>query len=166
MILTFGLREIFKALSQISFGVVLMPEYKDLVLKAHGKRLSPTKMVVKAEGFEILIDKLNGEQPCPLDYTLAALAGCLNIAGTLVAKDMGIKIEDMEIEVEGVFNPAKFMGAEGERAGFKEIRAVIKVKSDADEERLKEWLERVEERCPISDNLANPTPTKVEIKKL
>lgn len=142
-----------------------MPGYKDLEIKAVGERLSPTKMRVRAEGFEILIDKLGGEYPCPLDYQLAALAGCLNIVGTLVAKDMGINIESLTVEVKGIFNPEKFMTGNGGRAGFKGISVKIKVKADADEEKLKEWIEKVDERCPISDNLLNLTPLKIEVEK-
>ncbi|MDK2784082.1 MAG: hypothetical protein PWQ32_1671 [Thermococcaceae archaeon] len=78
---------------------------------------------------------------------------------------MGINIEDLKVEVEGVFNPGKLYGQGNERAGYKEIKVKVKVKTDADEETLKKWLEQVEERCPVSDNLANPTPTKVEFEK-
>ncbi|KPU63422.1 osmotically inducible protein C [Thermococcus sp. EP1] len=142
-----------------------MVEYKDMTIKVVGKRISPTKMKVKAGEFEIMIDKVGGGFPSPLDYTLASLAGCINIVGTLVAKDMGINIEDIEIEVEGVFNPGKLYGKGTQRAGYKEIKVKVKVKTDADEETLEKWLKQVEERCPISDNLANPTPTKVEFEK-
>ncbi|WP_048160353.1 OsmC family protein [Thermococcus sibiricus] len=142
-----------------------MPEYKDMVLKVVGERLSPMKMKVRAGNFEMVMDKLGGEAPSPIEYVLAALAGCINIVATLVAQDMGINIEDLSVEVEGVFNPAKFLGQENGRAGYKEITAKIKVKTDADEETLKKWLEQVEERCPVSDNLSNPTPIKVEFEK-
>ncbi|RLF86636.1 OsmC family peroxiredoxin [Thermococci archaeon] len=142
-----------------------MVEYKDMVIKVVGERLSPTKMKVKAGDFEIVMDKLGGGAPSPIDYVLAALAGCINIVGTLVAKDMGINIEELSVEVEGVLNPGKLYGQGTQRAGYKEIRAKIKVKTDADEETLKKWLEQVEERCPVNDNLANPTPTKVEFEK-
>ncbi|AAL81605.1 osmotically inducible protein C [Pyrococcus furiosus DSM 3638] len=142
-----------------------MVEYKDMTIKVVGERLSPTKMKVKAGDFEIMMDKVNGEAPSPIDYVLAALAGCINIVATLVAKDMGINIEDLTVEVEGVFNPGKLYGKGNERAGYKEIKVKIKVKSDADEETLKKWLEQVEARCPVSDNLANPTPLNIEVER-
>ncbi|CAB49466.1 OsmC family protein [Pyrococcus abyssi] len=142
-----------------------MAKYKDLEIRVVGKAVSPTKTLVKTENFEIMVDKLGGEHPCPLDYTLAALAGCLNIVGHMVAKDMGFNIEELEIEVTGIFNPAKFMGLDGERAGFKSVKAIIRVKADVDEEKLKEWLKKVEERCPVSDNLTNLTPTEVIVEK-
>ncbi|WP_087038150.1 OsmC family protein [Thermococcus litoralis] len=142
-----------------------MVDYKDMTIKVVGERLSPTKMKVKAGNFEITIDKIGGEAPSPVEYLLAALAGCLNIVATLVAKDMGIQIEDLSVEVEGVLNPGKFMTGEGEKAGYKEIKTKIKVKTDADEETLKKWLEKVEERCPVTDNLTSPTPISFEVEK-
>jgi len=142
-----------------------MPKYKDMPVKISGIRVSPTKMKVVGDGFEIMVDKLGGEAPSPLHYQLAALAGCLNIVGTLVANDMKIDLEDLEVEVVGIFNPSKFMGLEDGRAGFKEIEVTIRVKTNADEETLKKWLSLVEERCPISDNLSNPTPIRIGIKR-
>jgi len=50
-----------------------------------------------------------------------------------------------------------------ERAGFKEIRVKVTPHADADEKTLKEWLETVESRCPISDNIANPTPVSITL---
>ncbi|WP_297436358.1 OsmC family protein [Thermococcus sp.] len=143
-----------------------MARYKDMKIAVSGKRIGPTKMVVKAGDFEITVDKLGGEAPSPLDYILAALAGCMNIVGTLVAKDMKINIEDIDIEIEGTFNPGKLYGNGSERAGYKDVTVRVKVRSDADEKTLREWLERVEERCPVSDNLANVTPTLVRVEKL
>ncbi|AEC51122.1 hypothetical protein PNA2_0204 [Pyrococcus sp. NA2] len=142
-----------------------MPQYKDLEIKVVGKKVTQTKMTVRAGNYEITMDKLNGEAPSPIEYVLAALAGCINIVGHMVAKDMGFEIEDLEVEVTGIFNPAKFMGQDGERAGFKSIKAKVKVKANVDEETLKEWLEKVEERCPVSDNLSNETPTEVIVEK-
>jgi len=142
-----------------------MPKYKDMPIKISGIRVSPTKMKVVGDGFEIMVDKLGGEAPSPLHYQLAALAGCLNIVGTLVANDMKIDLEDLEVEVVGILNPSKFMGLEDGRAGFKEIEVTIRVKTNADEETLKKWLSLVEERCPISDNLSNPTPIRIGIKR-
>ncbi|AMM54550.1 OsmC family protein [Pyrococcus kukulkanii] len=143
-----------------------MAKYKELEIKVVGKAVSPTKTKVKAGNYEIIMDKLGGEAPSPIEYVIAALVGCINIVGHMVAKDMGFEIKNLEIEVTGIFNPAKFMGQNGDRAGFKSIKAIVKVDADVDEETLKEWLKRVEERCPVSDNLANPTPTEVVVKRV
>ncbi|AEH24057.1 OsmC family protein [Pyrococcus yayanosii] len=143
-----------------------MVEFKDLPIKVSAKALSPTKTLVRCGDYEVITDKLGGEAPSPIEYILAALAGCINIVGHMVAKDMGFEIEGLEIEVEGTFNPAKFMGKNGDRAGYKDVKVVVKVRADVDEETLGEWLKRVEERCPVSDNLVNPTPTEVVVEKI
>lgn len=143
--------------------------YKDQLIAVVGSRASsdkPMKMVVKAGNYEIVIDKVGGEAPSPVEYLLASYAGCINIVGEIVAKDMGIKIYDIKIEVAGTFNPSKLMTGMGERAGYKELSVKVYVKSDADLEALKSWLMNVKERCPVEDNLANPTPIKSHIEKI
>jgi uncharacterized OsmC-like protein len=40
------------------------------------------------------------------------------------------------------------------------------VDTDAYEETLKRWVEAVEDRCPVSDNLGNSTPVRVLPKNL
>lgn len=132
---------------------------------------NPTKTVVKTQGgFEITIDepeKLGGTNagPNPVEYILAALSGCLNVVGHLVAKEMGFVLKDMSLELSGKLDPAKFMGkSETKRAGYQEIEVKIDVESDADEDTLAEWLAVVESRCPVSDNLANETPVKINLK--
>lgn len=143
--------------------------YKDQVIAVTGSRVSPEKpmkMVVKSGDFEIVVDKTGGEAPSPIEYLLVSLAGCVNIVGEIIAKEMNIKIEDLRIEVAGVFNPSKLMTGMGERAGYKEISLKVYVKSDAPDDILKLWLERVMGRCPIGDNLEAPTPIKKFIERI
>ncbi|MCX8184832.1 MAG: OsmC family protein [Sulfolobales archaeon] len=143
--------------------------YKDQQVTVVGTRASPDKplkMVVKAGAYEIVLDKVGGEAPSPIEYLLASHAGCINIVGEIVAKDMNIKISDLKVEIVGVFNPSKLMTGVGERAGYREISVKVFVKSEASAETLREWFSKIRERCPIEDNLANPTPIKSEIVKL
>ncbi len=87
------------------------------------------------------------------------------IVGQVVANEMGIKIESFKIRLSGDLNPLKFMGKPSpDRAGFKNITLEIDVKSDASKEKLEEWLKTIEERCPVSDNLRNPTPVHITLK--
>jgi len=138
-------------------------------IKAESK--NDTKSVITTEdGFEMVIDepeKLGGgnEGPNPVEYVLGALAGCLNVVGHLVAKEMGFVLDEMKIEISGKLDPAKFMGkAETVRAGYQEINVKIDVESEADKDTLAEWLAVVEERCPVSDNIGNETPIEIKIK--
>lgn len=103
--------------------------------------------------------------PNPVEYLLVALAGCLNVVGHLVAREMGFTINSLKIEISGTLDLAKFMGKGGERAGYKKVNVNLIVDAKVDEKTLKEWLKRVEERCPVSDTIANPTPVKIEVQK-
>ena len=100
--------------------------------------------------------------PNPVELVLLAQAGCILMVGRVVAMEMGINLKSFKVDVVGELNPAKFMGKDmSERAGFKKISLKVYVDSDADKETLKKWLDTVEERCPVKDNLVNNTPVEV-----
>lgn len=128
------------------------------------------KTVVKARQFQLIVDEpenLGGkdEGANPVEFVLAALAGCFSVVGKVVASEMGFELKGMDIELEGDLNPARFMGKSfDDRAGFKSINAIIKVDADIDDKTKAEWAKKCEERCPVSDNLINPTPISFKIK--
>lgn len=128
-----------------------------------GQSKSASKFVGESRNFEITIDEppaLGGKDEAanPVEYTLASLAGCLNVVAHLIAKEFDIEIKSLKINVEGDLNPGKLLSGDStERAGFTDIRVKLDVESDAEQERLDHWLEVVQERCPVTDNLVNPT---------
>ena len=76
----------------------------------------------------------------------------------LIAKEMGIIIKKLEIDISGNINPEKLLGiSDKESAGFKSITVHINIDSDASKVWIKKLLDQVKERCPVNDNLANPT---------
>lgn len=137
-------------------------------VRAHSE--NPTKTIVKARGFEFIVDEpdtLGGtnEGLSPVEYLLGALAGCLNVVGHLIAKEMNFELKSLSIEVRGAVNIDNLMGtSDAERPGFRGIDVIMKPECDADEATLEKWAKIVKSRCPVSDNLANITPLKVEIK--
>ena len=141
----------------------------DLTFKISGKSAAATKLNVNARQFNLIVDEpatLGGEDagPNPVEYLLAGYAGCLNVVVNLVAKELGVKIEKLDVNVSGNLNPARFMGlSDEERAGFKSIDVDISLQSNADEETRKELFRLVEKRCPINDNIKNPTPISYSI---
>ena len=134
---------------------------------AHSK--NPTKTVVRARNFEMVIDEprnLGGTDtgPTPVEYVLGALAGCLNVVGHVVAKEMAFELKGITFELAGELDPAKFLGeSTTNRAGFQEIRVKVIPDSNASKEQLDAWLKTVESRCPVSDNLANTTPVQLTL---
>lgn len=143
----------------------------DLIFSVKGESTSPAQFVAKTRGFKLVIDEpedLGGsnEDANPVEYILAGLAGCLNVVGHLVAKELGFTIRNLKIEVSGSVNPDRLFGtSKAERAGFKEINLTLIPETDASIETLAQWLRIVEDRCPVKDNLANETPVKVSVTK-
>ena len=143
----------------------------DLTFSVQGESVSAAKFVGKTRQFRLIVDEptdLGGtdEHANPVEYLLAGLAGCINVVGHLVAKELGFSIQKLHIEVTGNINPNKLFGvSDAERAGFKEIELKLVPETNASIETLAEWLRIVQERCPVKDNLANSTPVKVSVEK-
>ena len=137
-------------------------------VKAHSE--NQAKTIVKARQFEIVVDEpaeLGGTDTGanPVEYVLAAFAGCINVMAHVIAKEMNFELRGVKIDISGDLNPARLFGLSYEdRAGYKQIVVRIKPDCDADGETLNKWKEAIENRCPVSDNLQNPTPVKIEVK--
>lgn len=138
-------------------------------IKAHSE--NPTKTIVSARGFNLILDEpqsLGGtnEGANPVEYVLAAFSGCINVMGHVIAKEMGFELRGMDITLSGELNPGRFMGTSfKDRAGYKSIEVVVKPDCDASPELLNKWLRTIEDRCPVSDNLSQETPINIKIEE-
>ncbi|MBZ0243091.1 MAG: OsmC family protein [Bacteroidales bacterium] len=143
----------------------------DLKFKITAQSTSPARTIVKARNFEIIVDEpkeMGGSNTAanPVEYVLAAFAGCLNVMGHLIAGEMGFELRGLEIDIAGDLNPAKLFGKSDEdRAGYKNIVVMMKPDCNADEATLEKWMHTVEQRCPVSDNIQNTTPVQVMMEK-
>lgn len=142
----------------------------DLKFRVNAHSENPTKTVVKARGFEIVIDEpaeLGGtnEGANPVEYILAAFCGCINVMAHVIANEMNIELRSVKIKMAGELNPNRLFGTSFEdRAGYKGIEVSIEPDCDASEEELTKWMEAIEDRCPVSDNLRNITPVELKLK--
>ncbi|MEO0896880.1 MAG: OsmC family protein [Bacteroidota bacterium] len=140
-----------------------------LKFSVSGKSENETKFIAKAREFELVIDEppsLGGKDEAanPVEYLLASYAGCLNVVGFIVAKEQGIELRSLEINIEGDLDPSRFLGLGFDaRSGFQHIEVELKADSDASEEALTKWAQTVESRCPISDNLSQLTPIQIQV---
>lgn len=128
------------------------------------------QFVVKAQNFDIRISRNEKfpelEGPSPLEYILAGYAGCINAVGKIVAKEQGIVLKSLQVELSAKLSLDKYQGKiSNERAGFSSVEVIVKPTSEASLEQLKNWLIEVEKRCPVQDNLVNPTPVSVSLFK-
>jgi uncharacterized OsmC-like protein len=102
--------------------------------------------------------------PLPVEAVLGGLAGCLNAVGHNVAADMGLDLRVVRLTLVGQLNPAKFHGEETEdRAGFQSIQASVEIDGDVTEAEIQEWLNAVEARNPVLDNLRFPTDVVITV---
>ena len=96
--------------------------------------------------------------PAPPELILAAYAGCVGSIGRIIAFQDKIELRGMKFEVEADYNPAKILGRESDdRVGFTEVRLNVDIDCDLSAEEKQALLQRIEDRCPILDNLVNET---------
>jgi uncharacterized OsmC-like protein len=123
--------------------------------------------VFRLEGDEppVLLGRNKG--PNAVELLLQALGFCYAIGYAANAAARGIEITAMEYELEGDLDVRTFLGLDGARAGFTEIRAKGSVSSpNATKEQLVELSRYVRDTSPVRDSLANPVPvtTTLEVR--
>lgn len=137
-----------------------------------GESDGESKFVAGARDHELVMDDpeaMGGDDAgaMPIEYLLAAWTGCLNATIRAVAPDYDLDVKGVSVEVAGEFDPRKHLGhAEEPRAGYQGVEATVDVEfaGDVDDDTLAEFTAAVEERCPVSDNLANETATDVTLR--
>lgn len=135
-----------------------------------GSSINSTLYRGDSRNFNFLIDEpeaFGGQDlaPNPVEYLLAGYAGCLNVVINLVAKELDIKIEGLNININGDIDASKLLGlSQDGRAGFKSLNVDLDIKTNVSEEKVKYLLGQVKQRCPINDNLSQPTPINYHIK--
>jgi uncharacterized OsmC-like protein len=130
----------------------------------NGTSTSATKFEGKSRQFDLVIDEpeaLGGKDSAanPVEYLLAGYAGCLNVVYHVVAKEIGIEIDFLNISINGDINPGKFLGiSDKERAGFQSLNVLVELATNGTPKQEQELITKAKNRCPVNDNLANPTP--------
>jgi uncharacterized OsmC-like protein len=75
-----------------------------------------------------------------------------------------IPLKGMVIKVEGAFDLETLLGKSREnRAGFAGIKVILHIDADMTKQEKEDFIQEVERRCPVSDNIANITPVVIEV---
>jgi uncharacterized OsmC-like protein len=99
----------------------------------------------------------------PVEHLLNALASCLTTTLVYHAAIRGIKIDELESELEGDIDLRGFLGLTQEvRKGYENIRVNFKVKTD--EENI-EKLKALSKLSPVFDVTSNGTNVAVSIER-
>lgn len=100
----------------------------------------------------------------PLEYLFASLAGCIGTVARIVAMQKRIPLKGMDMKVEGAFDLETLLGKGKEnRAGFAGIKVTLQIDADMTRQEKEAFIQEVESRCPVSDNLAIATPVVIEV---
>ncbi len=127
------------------------------------------KTAISVRGFKFYVDEpqaLGGTNfaPNPVEYILAGYAGCINVVAHIVAKELGISLNDLSINIQGNINPARLFGNSlNDRAGYQSINVDIKTSTIISKLLTSKWLKSIESRCLVNDNLSNVTPISFQI---
>lgn len=110
----------------------------------------------------------------PVELIIQAYGACLAIGFVMNATARGIKVERLELELEGEIDLPGFLGLEppeelgmDKLPGYKNVVTVIKVKADADESALKDLLNAVTKTSPVGVTLSRSVAleTRLEVLK-
>ena len=134
--------------------------------KTHLKKDEGLRSKATIRDFSITIDepeKLGGTNkgPNPMEILLASLAGCLDFTGTIIAEEMGYELQEFELEVQGDLDPRGAMGKADVPMGFQEIRVDVKDVKGIPKEDIPEFIEKIQNRCPVDNTLEDGVEIKV-----
>jgi uncharacterized OsmC-like protein len=103
--------------------------------------------------------------PNPAEYLLHALAACLTTSLVYVAAARGVQLTEVESTLEGDMDVQGALGLSDDyRNGFTQISVSFRVAGDAPEEKLREVVERAQERSAVMDMVSNGVPVTVHVE--
>ena len=150
---------------------------------SEGKAVNPINVVIESKnqgGFqtkisirdhEIISDQPFGfsgknKGPKPSELVLAALAACQETTYRIFAEDMGIHIGKISVQLKGTQDLRGFMALDDEiPAGFTNIEGKVFIQSNANEEELELLRQRVDQHCPVLDDLKRPLEVRFSLEK-
>lgn len=107
----------------------------------------------------------NDRGPNAVELVLQALGFCYAVGYVANAAAQGIEVTRMDYDVEGDLDVRAFLGQDGPRPGFTEIRVTGHVSSpNATDEQLTTLCQHVQDTSPVRDVLANPVPVTTSLK--
>ena len=139
------------------------------IVRAKSRQRSGFESEAKAGECRLVLDQppaLGGAArgPRPGEVVLMALASCQEHTYRVHAALLGIPLEDIHVELEGLVDGRGFLGDESVPPGFSEVRGVVTIKSRASEADLARLQEAVDRHCPVLDDLRRPVPVTLDLR--
>jgi uncharacterized OsmC-like protein len=135
--------------------------------EAHHDLVGPCEVTVKVgSGHTFTVDEpaaLGGSNAAanPVEYALAALGSCQAITYRVWAAQLGIRLEKVEISIDGDIDLRGFFGVDDRiRAGFNAVRINVSLSGPEEAARYRELATAVDAHCPVLDLFRNPVPVE------
>ena len=139
------------------------------VVRAESRQRSGFESEAKAGECRLVLDQppaLGGAArgPRPGEVVLMALASCQEHTYRVHAALLGIPLDDIHVELEGLVDGRGFLGDESVTPGFSEVRGTVTIRSSASETELARLQEAVDRHCPVLDDLRRPVPVTLALR--
>lgn len=100
----------------------------------------------------------------PVEHLLHALAACLTTSIAYVAAARKVELTSIESTLTGDMDVRGALGVDGgPRNGFERIGVSFRVTGNAPEEKLREVVQRAQQRSAVYDMVTNGVPVAVEV---
>ena len=100
----------------------------------------------------------------PAEYLLHALAACLTTTIVYVAAARKVELTAVESTLTGDMDVRGALGVDDEpRNGFEHISVSFRISGNAPEEKLREVVERAQQRSAVYDMVTHGVPVAVEV---
>ncbi|MFT7612681.1 MAG: putative redox protein [Parvicellaceae bacterium] len=115
----------------------------------------PTKVDITDTEWEIQLDEPtedggSNSGPNPMQFFTASLVGCQNEQAQVVAEELSLTIEQINIQIEIDLDLSGFMGTSDHSNGsYKSVRLSAVVQGEATDEQVNILGQKVDARCPI-----------------
>jgi len=122
--------------------------------QAYGKKI-PTKVIITDTEWKFQLDEPTEDGgsntgPNPMQCFTASLAGCQNEQAQVVAGELSLNIEEIDIDIEVDLDLSGFMGMSDHSNGsYKSVRMNALIHGELTAEQAELIGQKVDARCPI-----------------
>ena len=97
--------------------------------------------------------------PKPVEFALAALGSCQAMTYRFWSEKLGIRIDDIKVDVEGDLDVQGILGLrDGVRPGFSDVNVKVHISGPERHQRYEELQRAVNSHCPVLDVFTTPVP--------